>query len=375
LIVGDRPGDLLERNYLVLNLSPPSAVSDTSWVKPGKVMRDPTLTTKVSKEIIDFAETAALSYVHLDAGWYGPERDPNSDATLVDPKRVQELDLAEIVRYGEEKGVGVLVYVNGIALKRQLNELLPLYEQWGLKGIKFGFVKVGPQAETQWISDALKQAAGHHLMINIHDGFRATGLQRTYPNLMTVEGIRGNEHMPTAEHNCTLPFTRYVTGCGDYTVCYYNNRIQTTHAHQLAMSVISFSPLQWIFWYDRPDMYHGEPEIEFFREVPTVWDETRVIHGEIGKYATIARRSGNEWFVGTINGSSARNLEIPLSFLSPNKEWIARVYLDDGKVDTRTQVGIKDHIVNNTSMLDAQLVPSGGQAIWIQPKEQNTPSR
>ena len=106
---------------------------------------------------------------------------------------------------------------------------------------------------------------------------------------MTVEGIRGNEHFPTPEHNCTVPFTRYIAGAADYTVCYYDKRIQTTHAHQLAMAVISFSPLQWIFWYDKPSAYHGEPEVEFFRHVPTVWDDTKVINGEIGKFATIAR--------------------------------------------------------------------------------------
>ncbi len=368
LLVGDSPGELLEHNYLILNLNPPCALADTSWIKPGKVMRDPTLTTKVSKEIIDFAKHAGIGYVHLDADWYGPERDARSDATMVNSKRAHELNLAEIVHYGQQKSVGLIVYVNDIALKQQLDTLLPLYEKWGLTGIKFGFVRVGSQAETTWITSSLQKAAEHKLMINIHDGFRATGINRTYPHLMTVEGIRGNEHMPTAEHNCTLPFTRYLTGIGDYTICYYNNRIQTTHAHQLAMNVVSFSPLQWIFWYDKPDLYRGESEVEFFREVPTVWDETRVIHGEIGKYATIARRSGEQWFVGTINSSEPRTLQVPLTFLKPGKEYLATTYSDDETLATRTNVRIDKRVVECGSVLEVQLISTGGQAIWIRPQ-------
>ena len=374
LIVGERPGDLLERDYLILNLNPPCALDDVSWIKPGKVMRDARLTTSNAKAVIDFAALAGIDYVHLDAGWYGPENSRDSDATTVDPGRAAGLDLGEIVRYGKTKDVGVLVYVNRIALKRQLDTLLPLYEKWGLRGIKFGFVGVGPQAETAWIAGAVKKAADHRLMINIHDGYRATGVNRTYPNLMTVEGIRGNEHMPTAAHNCTLPFTRYITGSGDYTVCYYSNRIQTTHAHQLAMAVVSFSPLQWIFWYDTPDLYHGEPEIEFFREVPTVWDETHVIHDQIGQYATIARRSGDRWFVGTINGGEARELRLPLDFLSEEQRYVAHVYRDDPTAPTRTHVAVEKRPVDATTVLDVRLLPSGGQAIWIRPDTDTTES-
>ncbi len=364
LVVGDRPGDLLERNYLLLNLSPPCALDDVSWIKPGKVMRDTTLTTAGAKAIIDFAATAGLDYVHLDWRWYGSEDARRGDATTV---RVPNLDIDEIVRYGREKGVGLIVYVDRRQIKSQRDVLFPLYEKWGLKGVKLGFVDVGPHSETEWITDTIRKAAEHHLMLNIHDGYRATGNNRTYPNLMTVEGIRGNEHMPTAEHNCTLPFTRYIAGIGDYTVCYYDGRIKTTHAHQLAMAVVSFSPLQWILWYDKPSMYRGEPEIEFFREVPTVWDETRVVHDKIGQYATIARRSGDQWFVGTINGSAARRLQIPLDFLAAGRQYVAHVYGDDPTVTTRTHVGMEQRPVDSSTVLDVALQPGGGQAIWIRP--------
>jgi len=237
-----------------------------------------------------------------------------------------------------------------------------------VKGVKIGFVDVGPQAETAWITETIQKAAEHHLLLNIHDGYRSTGLSRTWPNLMTVEGIRGNEHFPTAEHNCTLPFTRYVAGPGDYTVCYYDKRLtHTTHAHQLAMAVVSFSPLQWIFWYDRPSQYHGEPEVEFFREVPTVWDETRVLNGRIGEFATIVRRKGDAWFIGTINAKEARTLKVPLAFLTPGKSYTAHRYSDDDKVATATKVAVMTQSVNSATTLDVPLLANGGQAIWLEP--------
>jgi alpha-glucosidase len=250
-------------------------------------------------------------------------------------------------------------------MKKQRDILFPLYEKWGVKGVKIGFVNVGPQTEAAWITETIQKAAEHHLLLNIHDGYRPTGYARTYPNLLTVEGIRGNEHFPTPEHNCTIPFTRYIAGSADYTVCYYDRRLQTTHAHQLAMAVVSYSPLQSIFWYDRPATYSGEPEVEFFRQVPTVWDETKVINGEIGKFATIARRSGDDWFIGTINNSVPRQLKLPLNFLAPGKHYTAHIYSDDKSLSTRTQVAAETRPVDSLTTLDIPLLAAGGQAVWI----------
>ena len=365
LVVGDKPGDLLERNYLMLNLNPPSALKDTSWIKPGKAMRDTTITTENSKAIIDFAATAGLSYAHLDWKWYGPVEFEAAGEVIV---RAPNLDVPEIIRYGREKNVGLILYLDRRQIRRDRDHIFSKFEQWGVKGVKIGFVDVGPQEETAWITETIEKAAEHHLLLNIHDGYRSTGLSRTWPNLMTVEGIRGNEHFPTAEHNCTLPFTRYVAGPGDYTVCYYDKRLtHTTHAHQLAMAVVSFSPLQWIFWYDRPSQFHGEPEVEFFREVPTVWDETRVLNGRIGEFATIARRKGDAWFIGTINAKDARTLQVPLSFLASGKKYTAHLYSDDDTVATATKVGVATRAVDSTTTLDVPLVATGGQAIWIEP--------
>jgi alpha-glucosidase len=347
----------------VLNLNHPAALKDTSWVKPGKVMRDVTLTTTNSEAIIDFAAKAGLQYVALDARWYGSEDSTTGDAITV---RVFNLAIPEIIRYGREKNVGLILYVDRRQIRKQRDLLFPLYEKWGIKGVKIGFVDVGPQSETAWITETIQKAADHHLLLNIHDGYSPTGLSRTWPNLMTVEGIQGNEHMPPAEHNCTLPFTRYIAGPGDYTVCYYTDRKKTTFAHQLAMAVISFSPLQSIFWYDKPSDWHGEKEIEFFAHVPTVWDDTKVIQGAIGEYAMVARRSGDDWFVGTINNNQPRTLPLPLSFLTPGRSYLAHVYCDSTLVPTRTHVAVLAQTVTSQMRLDVPLQPAGGQAIWLE---------
>jgi hypothetical protein len=364
-IVGQKPGDLLERNYLVLDLNPPCALADTSWIRPGKVMRDVTLTNTNARAIIDFAATAGLRYVLFDSGWYGPESAENSDPTTV---ARANLNLPEVIRYGKEKGIGVILYVNRRHAEKLRDVIFPLYEKWGVAGVKLGFVNVGPQADTAWIAETIRKAAEHHLLLNIHDGYRPTGLARTWPNLLTVEGVRGNEHFPTAEHNCTLPFTRYLAGFADYTVCYYSPRLKnTTHAHQLAMAVVSFSPLQSIFWYDKPSDYHGEPEIEFFQHVPTVWDDTKVLAGEIGQYAAIARRSGDAWFIGVINDGQPRTLKLPLAFLGQKQKYMVHIYSDDDSIKTRTHVAVTTRLVDGKTLLTVPLKPTGGEAIWLAP--------
>ncbi|MCW3787670.1 glycoside hydrolase family 97 protein [Plebeiibacterium sediminum] len=364
IMVADTPVELLENNDLVLNLNAPNQLQNTSWIKPGKVIRS-NLTTKDAKECIDFAAERNLQYVHLDAGWYGPEMKVASDATSVSLDR--DLDMHEVVNYAGTKGIGIFVYINQRALADDLDKVFAKCRDWGFKGVKFGFVQIGSNRWTAWLHDAIKKAAEYHLMIDIHDEYRPTGFSRTYPNLMTQEGIRGNEEMPDATHNTTLPFTRYLAGAGDYTICYYNNRIKTTHAHQLALSVVYYSPVQFLYWYDKPSHYRGEKEIAFFDAVPTVWDDTKVLNGEIGQYISVARKTGNEWFVGAITNNDAREINIPLSFLDKGRKYKATVYYDNPLLKTRTNVEEKEIPVDNIMDLRFQLLPSGGIAIKIEP--------
>jgi alpha-glucosidase len=365
IMVAEKPGQLLENNDLVLNLNTPNQLANTSWIKPGKVIRS-NLTTKEAKECVDFAAERSLQYVHLDAGWYGPEMKVASEATTVSPTR--DLDMQEVVNYAASKGIGIFVYINQRALTDKLDEVFEQCCKWGIKGIKFGFVQIGSNHWSVWLHNAIKKAAEYHLMVDIHDEYRPTGFNRTYPNLMTQEGIRGNEEMPDATHNTILPFTRYLAGAGDYTICYYNNRIKTTHAHQLALSVVYYSPIQFLYWYDNPRMYHGEKEIAFFDQVKTVWDDTKVLNGEVGKYITVARRSADEWFVGSITNNDARGVDVPLSFLEPGKKYVATIYFDYAKANSATHVGITTKVVDSSKILTFNLIASGGVAIHFKPE-------
>jgi alpha-glucosidase len=390
IMAAKKAGDLIEHNYLLLNLNPPCEIADPSWIKPGKVMREVTLSTQGGKDLVDFALKRNLQYIHFDAGWYGPEGSKQSDATTVtlDPARNRDnhaLDLQEVIRYAKSKNIGVILYVNQRALYQQLDTILPLYKSWGVSGIKFGFVQVGSHFWTKWLHDAVKKCAEYELLVDIHDEYRPTGFSRTYPNLMTQEGIYGNEEFPDATNNVTLPFTRFTQGAADYTICYYRRQwnadtkpdrshglvnarlLKTTPAHQLAMAVVYYSPLQYLYWYDKPSDSRDEPELAFFDRVPTVWDDTKVVHGEIGEYITVARRSGEDWFVGTMTNNDARKLHIPLDFLQAGQQYTATIYYDHPKETTRTKVGIKTLTLTNKSVIDCDLQASGGQAIWLVP--------
>ena len=385
IMVAERPGDLLANNDLLLNLNPPSEIKNTSWIKPGKVMREISLSMKGSKELVDFAVKRNLQYIHFDAGWYGYEYVVASDATKVnvDPRRnpKSDLNLQEVIRYAKSKGIGVFLYVNQRALYQQLDELLPLFQKWGVSGVKFGFVEVGSHRWTTWLHDAIKKCAKYNLMVDIHDEYRPTGFSRTYPNLLTQEGVHGNEEMPDATNSTILPFTRFIAGAADHTICYYhrpelkqrlaetqNARImKTTSGHQLALSTIFYSPLQFMYWYDIPSDSQNEPELEYFDKISTVWDDTKVLDGEIAKYITVARRKGTDWFVGTITNIDARELKIPLTFLIPGKKYQASIYYDDPDSKVRTKVSIRRIQVDATTVIDAKMIASGGQAIWIKP--------
>lgn len=385
IMAGKNPGDLLEKNYLLLNLNDPSAIEDVSWIKPGKVLREVTLTTAGAKAAIDFTSSHNMQYVEFDAGWYGPENNDASDARAVnlDPARSKgPLDMEEVVNYASSRNIGILLYVNRRALEKQLDELLPVYRNWGIAGIKFGFVQVGSQDATSWLHDAIRKTAGYKMIADVHDEYRPTGYARTYPNWLTQEGIRGDEESPSNSHTLITMFTRMVAGQGDNTICYYNERVDNkmgSHASQLAKAVCIFSPLQFIYWYDKasPSLekkdglwgttnYIGnEPELEFFDKVPTVWDDTKVLYSKIGEYGVIARRNGNEWFIGGINGEAARTLEISFSFLDPGKKYLAKIYSDDKSVDTRTHVRIDTMEITSETVYKARLGSNNGIAVYI----------
>ncbi len=259
-------------------------------------------------------------------------------------------------------------YVNQRALYHDLDQILPLYEQWGISGIKFGFVQIGSQEWTTWLHNAVKKCADHHIMVDIHDEYRPTGWSRTYPNLMTQEGIGGNEEMPDAEHNTILPFTRFLCGPADYTPCYFYGRVKNTKAHQLAMPVVYYSPITFLYWYDLPNAYKGENELDFWKHCPTVWDDSKALQGEIGEYIVQARRSGSDWFVGAMNGLQARDITINTAdFLQKGKKYRVEIYNDDPTLTTRTKVVSTEMTVKAGKAIKLHLQASGGVALRFVP--------
>ena len=362
IMVGEKAIDLINNKQMVLNLNAPCQISDTSWIKPGKAFRVCRLDMKTCMEGVDFCVDRGLQYIELDAGWYGPEMKMSSSALKV--LETRDIDMPKLCQYAKSKGIGVWVYVNQRALYQQLDQILPLYEKWGISGIKFGFVQIGSQEWTTWLHNAVKKCADHHIMVDIHDEYRPTGWSRTYPNLMTQEGVGGNEEMPDAEHNTILPFTRFLCGPADYTPCYFNNRVKNTKAHQLAMPVVYYSPISFLYWYDLPNVYKGEKELDFWKYCPTVWDESKALQGEIGEYIVQTRRSGNDWFVGAMNGLQARDIIVNTAdFLQKGKKYRVEIYNDDPKLNTRTKVASTVQTIKAGKVLKLHLQPTGGAAL------------
>ncbi len=390
VMIADSPGKLLENNYFILNLNAPNALKDVTRIKPGKVIREVTLTTAGGKACIDFAAKHHLQYIEFDAGWYGPENDSASDATAVhvDPARSPgPLDLQNVIDYGRSKNVGVILYVNQKALTKQLDTILHLYHSWGIKGIKYGFVNVGSQQATHWLHEAVRKTSKYKLMADIHDEYRPTGYSRTFPNLITQEGIRGDEES-TDNHNVLITiFTRMLAGAGDQTNCYFAPRVDEkmgSHASQMAKAICIYSPWQFIYWYDRPEnsprhkggvgaaasVISEIPDLTFYDALPTVWDDTKVLDGKIGEYATIARKSGRNWFIGSLT-DQPRLLTIPLRFLNKEKKYLATIYGDDPQSVSPTHLSMTQQTVTSDTILHFQLEAKNGIAIILEEEQRN----
>lgn len=371
ITLSDKPGDLMLHNYLMYNLSRECALEDTDWIKPGTAMRETTISTPESYRMIDFCESMGIDYMIFDWGWYG-----RADSQVSDPRRVQVsdpitglgkpghpgLDLPAIIEYGKRHGVGIFLYVNWEACERYADEFLPLYEKWGVKGIKPGFVHVGNQEWQEWTEEFVAKAAKYHLMVDIHDAYRPDGLSRTYPNLVTQEGIHGTEQEPNADHSCMLPYTRFTSGPGDFTPGFGRKALQTTFAHRLALAVIYYSPAQFLFWNEKITEEHSRPELEFWKDLPTTWDRTEFLSGDIGESAVVARRKGDTWYVGGITNTNARTIGVDFGFLGEGR-YTATIYTDN--VDG--SVAINRKTVNSATHLDFDLLPSGGFDIKIVP--------
>jgi alpha-glucosidase len=395
LMVGDAPGRLIE-STIILNLNPPCALDDVSWIKPGKAMFPwwpdfycdrpgvpSALGFENQKCYIDFAAANRIPYLELEPPWYGPETDCIEHPEKYDiTKPVPELRLPELLEYAKragEQGVSFFIWAHWRNVDRQADVAFPLYKSWGAAGVKIDFMNRDDQEMIRWYPMILKKAAANRLMVYFHGTSKPTGTQRTYPNLVTVEGVLGNEQNKvidaiTPEHTVTLPFTRMLVGPMDFTPGGFRNvtaaefkpdykrpRVMGTRCHQLAMYVVYESPLAMVS--DDPAAYRGQPAFAFVGKVPTSWDETRAIDGEIGRYVTIARRCGADWYLGAMTDWTAREIRVPLEFLGAGR-FEAEIYEDGPDADTRpVEVTILHKEVTSATTLTARLAKGGGLAV------------
>jgi len=348
-------------SQLFLKLAEPKEKNIPAWIKPGKLIRAQ-LNTQSGLACIDFAVKHQFQYIMFDAGWYGAEFRTTSDPTQV----IAAIDMPKVIQYGKDKKIGVILYVNYVGLKAKLDTLIPLFKQWGVSGIKFGFVDGLTQEGIKWLVPAMKKVNDAGFILDIHDNYKPTGLSRMFPALLTQEGIRGDENSPDAFHTTVLPFTRFLAGPADFTFCFpnpsnsYSKNLKVSKAQQFALSVIYFSPLQSVFWYGKPEDYTNEAEIEFFDHVPTVWNESIYLAGSIGKNIAVARRSGTTWFVGIAAGPMDWKENSQLDFLDKTKKYTATVYGDDGQGG----VSKKPFFVKQGDKLAIDIKAAGGEA-WI----------
>ncbi len=389
LLIGARPGDLVESD-MVLNLSEPSAIGDAQWVQPGKCAwdhwwsGDVKMDTATEKEYIEFAAEMGFPYQLVDWQWYGPFNTADADISHINPN----LDMPEVLRFAREKKVRLFVWLHSNDVDRklragQLDTVFALYEKWGLAGVKIDFMDRDDQEMVNWYHTVIKAAAAHHLMVDFHGAYKPTGTQRTYPNQITREGVLGEEYAKfstrlTPEHDVTLPFTRMLAGPMDYTPGGFLNRsrdkwkatgptqVMGTRCHELAKFVVFDSPLTVAC--DAPEHYRGQPGIEFLRVVPTVWDETKILQGEVGEFILSARKSGANWFLGGMTNHTPRTLQIPLTFLGKGT-FTAHLYAD--ALDAAENA---EHLVETTrtftgkDTLTIPMAPDGGFAIQFSPK-------
>lgn len=346
MIVADNDANLIT-NQLIYKLAP-EAEGDYSWVRPGKIAWDwynALILTGVDfkcginndtyKYYIDFASKYGIEYVVIDDGW--------SEAWDV-TKTVPEINMEELVAYGKKKNVDLILWVSWAPFREKIDEAFDKFNQWGIKGIKMDFMNRDDQEMVDFYYEVAKKAAAHKMLVDFHGAYKPTGWLRTFPNVLTSEGVAGLENhkwgsFVTPKHNVTLPFTRMVAGPMDYTPGAMINFHEKDHkiwfnlpasvgtrCHQLGMYVVYESPLQMLA--DSPSNYYREPVcMEFLSQVPVVWDETRVLKASVGEYVVVARRSGDTWFIGGMTGEKGQKFEIDLDFIKGNK---TLTYWEDG---------------------------------------------
>ena len=382
MIISEKDADLVQ-SELIYKLAPENVLDNTGWIKPGKVAWDwwnanniygvdfeSGVNNNTYKYYIDFASKYGLEYIILDEGWYH----------LEDIMHVSEdIDIQELVNYGKQKNVDIILWVVWKALDDKLTEALDQFQKWGVKGIKIDFMQRDDQWMVNFYEKIARECANRQLLVDFHGAYKPSGLNRKFPNVISFEGVRGMENdkwsaIPDPEHNVTLPFIRMVAGPMDYTPGAMLNATKRnfnpvftepmspgTRCHQLGMYVIFESPLQMLS--DNPSNYYREPEcMEFLSVVPSVWDDTKVLDAKVSDYILIARRSGETWYVGAMTDWDPRTLDVNLNFL-PQGNYKMTVWKDGINADKHAADFKREEVkVTNNSIVKIRMAPGGG---WV----------
>lgn len=383
LMIGENPGILIE-SEIIQNLNDPCAIADPSWIKPGKSAWDHWWSGEVKMEMpvirqyIDLASEMGWPYMLVDWQWYGKFNTPEADIT----KWAPQIDIPEIIRYAASKNVKIIVWLYSSDVNRNsaYKDAFPLYRKWGIAGIKIDFMDRDDQQMVNWYHDIIKCAAENHLMVDFHGAYKPDGIIRTWPNMITREGVMGNEYYKfsdkmSPEHNVKLAFTRMLAGQMDYTPGAFLNvtrekyknqtpaLVWNTRAAELSKFVIYESPLTVVC--DHPDNILNQPGSDFLKIVPTVWDDIKFLGGYPGDYVAIAKRSGDNWFLGVMNNSTGKTVEIKADFLTGGN-YEAEVWAD-GKNADKTPVEIKKSVikVKQGDVIKVSMAKNGGFAAMI----------
>ncbi|MBB6729437.1 glycoside hydrolase family 97 protein [Cohnella zeiphila] len=358
--------DRIVNSSLVLHLNPPSELEDTSWIRPGRAAWSwysdgaSCGNMDIQKAYVDFAAEFGWEYSLVDGGW---DRG--------------ELDVPELVRYGRDKGVGIWLWSHYRDLKEpaQCEKTLALWANWGIVGVKVDFFDSDSQDVLRAYDTIAGIAADHRLMVNYHGSTKPSGEQRRWPHVMTREGIYGAEYWrnisegPNAVHNCTVPFIRNAVGSMDYTPVTFSRQTRTSHCHQLALSVVFESAVQ--HFADSMEAYRTSVAHSFLRQVPAAWDESRLLEGFPGRFVTMARRDGEDWFVGAICAAAGRTATIDLDFLTPGSVYEAEIYeeeFDEGeeyRFRRATDMTVRTQRVTSFEVLRLPMKVYGGCAIRL----------
>ncbi len=408
MILGDSALELIANNDVILNLNPPPEGGDEAfaWVKPGAtgwdwwVDSNNTLTKELTLEQIDFASEMGWPYHTIDGGWYGRGEHTKLDTQKLDP--LPELDFPAIFARAKEKNVGIWLWVYWSVLEaNDPDKTFEKFAKWGVKGVKIDFMDRQDQWMVEWYEKIVRLAAKHKIMINYHGAYKPTGMNRTWPNQVTREGILGVEMVKfypsvTPEHCATLPFTRFLLGPGDYTPCSFANvhgkdflsqakrghryadlspeskasKIYATEigtrAHAIALAIAYDSPLMTLC--DWPERYRGQAGLEAIRKLPTVWKHTFPLDGEIGKSYTVVRETYDNRFYLASFGVDRMKVEVALSFL-PEGKWTAMFFVDgDNAEEDATSIKTYTREVTNLDKIDFATASEGGAVVIFEKK-------